>query len=159
MSNIEPKEGDFYTSHNNFVEAIKEYAKKKGFQVRLGKVEKNAVGIIRKRTILCNREGDPEKTSISANIRNRASQRCNCKFLVRASFNTENGLWYIIVAHLEHNHAMVTENHKHFMSNERSIPLEVQERILLLHRAGCNPSVIHSIGGNSYGIRYGHSWR
>ncbi|CAG8612165.1 10196_t:CDS:1, partial [Diversispora eburnea] len=64
MSNIEPKEGDFYTSNNNFVEAVKEYAKKKGFQVRLGKVEKNAVGIIRKRTILCNREGDPEKTSI-----------------------------------------------------------------------------------------------
>ncbi|CAG8454437.1 2147_t:CDS:2 [Diversispora eburnea] len=64
MSNIEPKEGDFYTFHNNFVEAVKEYAKKKEFQVRLGKVEKNAVGIIHKRTILCNREGDPEKTSI-----------------------------------------------------------------------------------------------
>ena len=40
ISNIEPKEGDFYTSHNNFVEAVKEYAKKKGFQVHLGKVEK-----------------------------------------------------------------------------------------------------------------------
>ncbi|RHZ78488.1 hypothetical protein Glove_164g20 [Diversispora epigaea] len=88
ISNIEPKEGDFYTSHNNFVEAVKEYAKKKEFQVCLGKVEKNAVGIIHKRTILCNQEGDPEKISISANIRNRASQHCNCKFLVRANVTT-----------------------------------------------------------------------
>ncbi|CAG8632613.1 6056_t:CDS:1, partial [Diversispora eburnea] len=61
MSNIKLKEGDFYTFHNNFIKAVKEYTKKKGFQVCLGKVE---VGIIRKRTILCNREGDPEKTSI-----------------------------------------------------------------------------------------------
>ncbi|CAG8570293.1 5193_t:CDS:2 [Diversispora eburnea] len=88
---------------------------------------------------------DPEKTSISANIRNRASQCCNCKFLICASFNAEIGLWYIIVAHLEHSHTMETDNHNHFMSNERTIPLEVQEKILLFHCTGYSPFIIHSI--------------
>src|SRR6266540_438558 len=85
-----------------------EYAKYQGFQIRLGKVKKNATGNICKRTIFCNREGSPAQTS--NNIRNRFSQCCNCQFMIRASLNTENGLWYIILIHLEHNHPMVLTN-------------------------------------------------
>jgi hypothetical protein len=63
-------EGDTYSSEEAFVLAIKAYAKQNGFQVRLGKFEKNTLGQIRKRTIVCNREGFPDK---SLNKRNRAS--------------------------------------------------------------------------------------
>ncbi|CAG8787147.1 19149_t:CDS:2, partial [Gigaspora rosea] len=50
-SQIELKEGNSYTLHEAFVIAVKSYAKQQGFQVRLGKYEKNAAGQIHKRTI------------------------------------------------------------------------------------------------------------
>src|SRR2546429_9228075 len=106
--NIELKEGDSYATHDDFVIAVKEYAKNLGFQIRLGKVKKNSAGEICKRTIFCSKEGSSEKTS--NNIRNRPSQRCNCQFLACASFNSDNGLWYIIAIHLEHNHPIVLPN-------------------------------------------------
>ncbi|CAG8846876.1 36714_t:CDS:1 [Gigaspora margarita] len=142
---IEIKEGNFYNTHDNFVNNIREYAKKCGFQIHLGKIERNATRNIRKRTVVYSHEGDPEKTSTGTNVRNRLSQRCNCQFLVHASFNSQNNLWYIIAAELKHNHTMISENHQHFMSSEREIPPEIQEKIILLHRAGCNVATIHAI--------------
>ena len=58
---IEIKERNFYNTHNNFVNTIREYAKKCGFQIRLGKVERNAARNIRKRTVVCSHKGNPEK--------------------------------------------------------------------------------------------------
>ncbi len=40
---------------------------------------------------------------------------------------------------------MILENFRRFMSEERTIPIEVQERILLLHHAGCEVSMIRAI--------------
>jgi zinc finger SWIM domain-containing protein 3 len=142
---IELNEGSTYSSEEAFIFTIKAYAKQEGFQVRLGKFEKNAAGQIRKRTIVCSREGSTNKTLNSLSRRNRTSQRCNCQFTVRASLNSNNGLWYLIFVCLEHNHSMVSENSRHFMSEERTIPIEVQERILLLRRAGCDVSTIRAI--------------
>ncbi|CAG8758433.1 12499_t:CDS:2, partial [Funneliformis caledonium] len=88
---------------------VKTYAKQQGFQVRLGKIEKNAIGQICKRTIVCNREDFPDK-----------------------NLN-------------EHNHSIVSGIFCKFMSEERTIPIEVQERILLLRRAGCNVPTIRAI--------------
>ena len=141
--NIILSEGDTYSSEETFISTIKAYAKQQGFQIRLGKVEKNTAGQIRKRTIVCNKEGFVRETLNSS--RTRGSQRCNCKFAVRASLNSTNGLWYLIFAQLEHNHSMILENFRRFMSEERTIPIEVQERILLLCRAGCEVSMIRAI--------------
>ena len=95
--NIELNEGDTYSSEETFILAVKTYAKQ-GFQVRLGKIDKNSMGKTRKRTIVCSREGSPSKDLNGPNKRNRAAQRCNCQFRVRASLNSSNGLWYLISA-------------------------------------------------------------
>ena len=142
---IELNEGNTYSSEETFISTVRTYAKQQGFQVRLGKSEKNAAGQIRKRTILCSREGSPDKTLNSLNKRNRTTQRCNCQFTVRASLNSSNGLWYLILVRLEHNHSMVSEKSRRFMSEERTIPTEVQEKILLLRRAGCEVPIIRAI--------------
>ncbi|CAB4437481.1 unnamed protein product [Rhizophagus irregularis] len=144
ISNVELNEGNTYSSEKEFIFAVKAYAKQEGFQVRLGKSEKNSAGKIRKRTIICSREGKPLNTT-GLKKRNRPSQRCNCQFSVRASLNSSNGLWYLIFLRLEHNHSMVSENSRRFMSEERTIPIEIQERILLLRRAGCNVPTIRAI--------------
>ena len=144
--NIEElNEGNTYSSEEAFVNAVKIYTKQKGFQIRLGKFEKNAAGLIRKKTIVCNREGSSNKNLNSSNKRNRASQRYNCQFAVRASLNSSNGLWYIIFIRLEHNHTMILESSRRFMSEERKIPIEVQERILLFRHAGCDIPTIRAI--------------
>ena len=76
----------------------------------MGKSEKNAAGQIYKRTVVCSREGSFNKNLIGPNKRNRASQRCNCQFIIRSFLNSSNGLSYIIFLHLEHNNTMVLEN-------------------------------------------------
>ncbi len=40
---------------------------------------------------------------------------------------------------------MILENFCRFISEERTIPIEVQERILLLYHAGCEVSMIRAI--------------
>ncbi|CAB5384085.1 unnamed protein product [Rhizophagus irregularis] len=112
-------EGNTYSSEEAFIFAVKTYAKQQGFQVRLGKSEKNAAGLIRKRTIICNREDSPKKTSSGSKRRNRASQCCNCQFMARASLNSSNGLWYLILVRLEHNHSMVSESFRKFTNNTK----------------------------------------
>src|SRR5271170_2239740 len=108
--------GDSFNSHSDFVNAVKSYAHENGFTVRLGKVEKTKDQKIRKRTILCSRAGVSEQNT--TNIRDRASQRCNCTFYIRASLSSENGLWYIINLDLNHNHSMVEQTHRQFMLAE-----------------------------------------
>jgi len=106
----ELNESNTYSSEEAFVNAVKIYAKQEGFQVRLGKSEKNSAGQIRKRTVVCNRESSPSKSLNGLSIRNRASQHYNCQFAVCASLNSSNGLWYIIFLHSEHNHTMIIES-------------------------------------------------
>src|SRR5437764_1436904 len=101
ISSVELNESDAYSSEEAFFLAVKTYAKQQGFQVHLTKIKKNAMGQICQRTIVCSREGSPKNGSCK---RNCTSQRCNCKFKVRASLNSNNELWYIIFTYLEHNH-------------------------------------------------------
>lgn len=150
--------GDTFNTHDEFVRAIQTYAHKNGFSVRLGKIKykvQNKENIqeskeIRKRTILCSRAGEPEQKGV-AKVRNRASQRCNCGFYVRASLNSDNNLWCIINLNLSHNHSMVEQAHRHFMLSERSIPDDVKERIILLRKAGVNVPVIRNILKEEFG--------
>ncbi|CAG8840994.1 41379_t:CDS:2, partial [Gigaspora margarita] len=95
------KEGNFYTSHEAFVIAVKSYAKQQGFQVHLGKYEKNAAGQIHKRTIVCSRED-------------------------------------------------TSADHQQFTSEERLIPLEVQQKIMLLQHARCNIPTIRAISKEEF---------
>ncbi len=47
--------------------------------------------------------------------------------MIRASFNLQTGLWHILAINLEHNHEMVTFEHKKFLNNERIIPQEIKD--------------------------------
>jgi hypothetical protein len=173
----QPQVNDIFKSHDEFVNKIKDYAHKLGFIIRLGKVEylnitknqnskKNSKEKeeiitekkIRKRTLLCSRAGyfglkeyDPEDENLINKERNRKSQRCGCSFYIRASFNNSNSLWYIINMNLIHNHQMVNENHRFFMSNERSIPDDVKQRIELLCHAGVDVLTIRAILKEEFG--------
>src|ERR1044071_9343348 len=178
ISNLtyQPQINDTFESHEEFVDKIKNYAHELGFTIRLGKVEylncskkssfkkleesssTNAIEKkIRKRTLLCSRAGHVESKecgsdeNLNSKGRNKTSQRCDCPFYVRASLNSTSGLWYIINMHLIHNHHMVDENHWHFMSNERSIPDNVKQRIEILRRAGVDVTTICSILKEEFG--------
>src|SRR5579859_7978366 len=117
------KQGDSYNSYDDFVSAVKSYARKNGFSVRLGKVEKKKDMSIRKRTIVCSRAGVPSQKHLddSKQTQDRLSQRYNCSFNVQASLNSDNGLWYIIYINSEHNHSMVDQFHQHFTLTKRFI--------------------------------------
>ncbi|CAG8601613.1 6489_t:CDS:2 [Funneliformis caledonium] len=74
------------------------------------------------------------------------TETLNVKLIeICASLDSNNGLWYLIFASLEHNHSMVSKNFRKFMSEEWTIPIEVQEKILPFHRARCNIPIIQAI--------------
>jgi len=52
---------------------------------------------------------------------------------------------------LTHNHQMVDEHHRFFMSNERSIPDNVKQRIELLRHAGVDVPTIRAILKEEFG--------
>src|SRR4051794_15718706 len=152
LQTYQPQVDDIFKNHDEFVNKIKEYARKLGFIIRLEKVKylnptknKNSKEIseeqeeiitekkVRTRTLLCSRAGyseskenDLEGDENSSNKRNQKSQRCECPFYIRAFLENSNGLWYITNMDLTHNHQMVDESHRFFMSNERSIPNDVK---------------------------------
>src|SRR5436190_17020477 len=177
LQTYQPQVDDIFKNHDEFVNKIKGYAQKLGFIIRLGKVKylkstknKKSKNIskeqeeiitekkIRTRTLLCSRadyseskENDLEEDENSSSKQNRKSQRCGCSFYIRASLEDSNGLWYITNMDLIHNHQMVDESHQFFMSNERSIPNDVKQRIELLHHAGVDVPTIRSILKEEFG--------
>src|SRR5436190_1364448 len=110
MNTAEPespelKISDMFKSHEEFVARVQNYTSFCNFQMRLSKVDRDKENNIIRRTILCSRAGVSE--SKEDNLRDRKSQRCNCPFFIRASFDNNSGLWHILAMKLEHNHEMV----------------------------------------------------
>ncbi|CAG8590478.1 7054_t:CDS:1 [Funneliformis caledonium] len=124
----ELKISDTYINHDDFVLKVQEYANFYNFQIRKEKVKRDKNNNIRNRTILCSRSGVPEQKEEKINSRNHQSQRCNCPFLIRASINTQTGLWHTLAVKLDHNHAMVISEHKKFLYIEREIPQDIRIR-------------------------------
>ena len=72
ISNVKLNEGDTYSSEETFILAVKTYTKQQDFQVCLGKVEKNAIGQIHKKIIVCNKQSFLDKNLNGLNKRNHA---------------------------------------------------------------------------------------
>ncbi|RIB04766.1 FAR1 DNA-binding domain-containing protein [Gigaspora rosea] len=133
MINIEnkshPQLGESFSTQEEFFEAIRQYGLSQGFTIRYGKVDnRNKEKEIRKRTILCSREGTPvAKKDDDKPKRQRESKRCGCKYMVRASLNKENNKWYIIALQEIHNHAMIKQEELRFTQQERNLPDNVKK--------------------------------
>ncbi|CAG8756017.1 1593_t:CDS:2 [Dentiscutata erythropus] len=154
-----PQINDTFESHIEFVDKVKNYTRNCGFTIRLRKSKyykksenKESEKTIRKRTLLYSRASFAELKEYNSNNektskkeRNRVSQCCSCFFYIRASLNNLNNLWQIINMNLTHNHLMVEENHRFFMSNERNIPDDIKQRIELLCQASVDVPTIHAI--------------
>src|SRR6266540_4052007 len=105
-----------FTNHDNFITQVQNYANFYNFQIRKDKVKHDKNNNIKKRTILCSRAGVAEQKKEKNHQRDHHSQRCNCPFMIRASFNLQTDLWHILAINLEHNHEMVASEHKKFLN-------------------------------------------
>ncbi|CAG8463533.1 7834_t:CDS:2 [Scutellospora calospora] len=123
-SSYQPQINDTFESHSEFIDKIKNYAQNLGFTIRLGKSEYLKKSENKEENALKEHNSNNE---ISKKERNRVSQHCGCSFYIRASLNSLNSLWYIINMNLIHNHQIVEENHRFFMSNKRNIPDDVKQ--------------------------------
>lgn len=150
--NQDIKEGDTFKDYITFETYIKSYAESCGFTIRLdrAKFETNKTNKeIRWRDIICSRSGSSKKQkneNITSNSsRNRASQRCNCPFVIRGIKSKDNGLWTIVKINLTHNHDFIPQQVKKFMSNNRELSEHIKEKILDLHAAGTKIADIRNI--------------
>lgn len=149
IGNQDFKEGDTFKDYNTFETYVKSYAKNCGFSVRLDRAKYETTDKeIRWRDIVCSRNGSSSKQkneNINNNSRNRASQRCNCPFIIRGIKSKDNGLWTVVKINLTHNHDFVPSHIKKFMPNNREIPEYIKEKILNLHAAGISIADIRNI--------------
>ena len=137
-------EGAKFLNYEEFVAEVGKLGKENGFTTRLGskKICKET-GKIRWRDIVCSRSGIPPKSPGSK--RNRPSKMCNCPFVIRGIRCKETGLWTVAKCVLMHNHELVPEKLRCFMPDQRKIPDDVQERILILREAGIDIPTIQKI--------------
>ena len=137
-------EGAKLSNYEEFVAEVEKLGKENGFTTRLdNKKNCKKTGEIRWRDIICSRSRNPPKSP--GVIRNRPSKMCNCPFIIRGILCKETGMWVIAKCILEHNHELVPKKLRHFMSDQRKIPEEVQERIFILRKAGVDIPTIRKI--------------
>ncbi|CAB5394665.1 unnamed protein product [Rhizophagus irregularis] len=97
-------EGDTFKNYESFETYVKNYAKNKGFTVRLdtAKYDKKTKEI-RWRDIVCSKSGISRKNKLqqtgqavdNKSTRNRSSQRCNCTFFIRGIKSEDHDLWIV----------------------------------------------------------------
>ncbi|CAB5343108.1 unnamed protein product [Rhizophagus irregularis] len=147
-------EGDTFKNYESFETYVKNYAKNKGFTVRLdtAKYDKKTKEI-RWRDIVCSKSGISRKNKLqqtgqavdNKSTRNRSSQRCNCTFFIRGIKSEDHGLWIVVKINLSHNHDLVPIQLRKFMPDNREIPDNIKDKILGLHKAGINVARIRDI--------------
>ncbi|KAJ0100524.1 hypothetical protein Patl1_21113 [Pistacia atlantica] len=118
-----PELGMQFSSEDEAYNFYKNYAKQSGFNVRKGKIQRLANGIIRKRDLYCSNEGFRSvKQSDKTKKFEKKEKRTGCKAMVQ--FTNDNGIWKITRVFLDHNHARQCSNQGHIMCSSSNISLE-----------------------------------
>ncbi|RGB27397.1 hypothetical protein C1646_769163 [Rhizophagus diaphanus] len=118
LSNQDIKEGVTFKDYTTFETYIKSYAQNHGFIIRLDRAKFELNKEIRwvRYSMLTKWKFNKAKNEKNENItsnntnnnsRNRASQCCNCPFIVRGIKSKNNGLWTIVKINLTHNHGFI----------------------------------------------------
>ncbi|KAL6543874.1 hypothetical protein OROGR_010371 [Orobanche gracilis] len=134
----EPFVGQCFLSEEEALVFYQNFARKNGFSVRKGRFV-NKKGERRRRDFFCHREGKPEsKKDYSKIPRNRGYTRCECKAHMRITLRRINEIfpeeWQVTKFVAEHNHALLSTQEVRFLPSYRNIPLEDENRILLLNK-------------------------
>ena len=155
-------EGAKFLTYKDFVSAVENLGKENGFTTCLDskktiKKSQNInnsyyeVGEIRWRDIVCSCSGNPPNNENKQLKRKRHSKRCNCPFLIRGILCDQTGLWVITKANMNHNHDLIPKNLIHFLPNQRSIPEDIQQKIMSLRAAGVDIPTIRNILRHEHG--------
>ncbi|XP_002276877.1 uncharacterized protein LOC100241462 [Vitis vinifera] len=100
-----PRRGMAFSSELEAEEFCKKYAKRIGFTVRKGKVQRKANGTLKGRCFLCSCEGFRTKKHPNQGTKyQRSETRTGCN--VQIQVKLDNGQWVITKLHLEHNHRL-----------------------------------------------------
>lgn len=100
-----PRRGMAFSSELEAEEFCKKYAKRIGFTVRKGKVQRKANGTLKGRCFLCSCEGFRTKKHPNQGTKYKRSEtRTGCN--VQIQVKLDNGQWVITKLHLEHNHRL-----------------------------------------------------
>ncbi|CAJ2671052.1 unnamed protein product [Trifolium pratense] len=126
------------------------FAQRSGFSIRRHHVYRNTTDegnpeTVYKREFVCHRSGvsKPVKVNELERQRKRKASRCSCSarlVVAKETIGLEEK-WVVIYFNNVHNHDLLDEKEVQFLPAYRNIPVVDQNRILMMHKAGCSINV------------------
>ncbi|XP_045805399.1 protein FAR1-RELATED SEQUENCE 11-like [Trifolium pratense] len=126
------------------------FAQRSGFSIRRHHVYRNTTDegnpeTVYKREFVCHRSGvsKPVKVNELESQRKRKASRCSCSarlVVAKETIGLEEK-WVVIYFNNVHNHDLLDEKEVQFLPAYRNIPVVDQNRILMMHKAGCSINV------------------
>ncbi|CAJ2640436.1 unnamed protein product [Trifolium pratense] len=126
------------------------FAQRSGFSIRRHHVYRNTTDegnpqTVYKREFVCHRSGvsKPVKVNELESQRKRKASRCSCsaRLVVAKETIGSEEKWVVIYFNNVHNHDLLDEKEVQFLPAYRNIPVVDQNRILMMHKAGCSINV------------------
>ena len=153
-----PAYGMMYYSLEQAYEYYKDYAKRAGFEVRLGpqyKSVKNKADNLDIKYFVCSKEGSnpaPKKVGPKSKHRKHSSKRTGCKAVFRVKYIEGKGYWcYEFVE--GHNHSLVKEEDSVFLVSSRDV--SYTQQVFLYQASQVNLGPVK--GFNLLRVMYGES--
>ncbi|XP_026433568.1 protein FAR1-RELATED SEQUENCE 5-like [Papaver somniferum] len=132
-----PKLGMTFESDDKLFEFYNEYARRKGFSVRKGHVKRSSDGQIRKRVVLCSKEGFKERHKRGTPQKERPILRTGC--MARIQCIAQGGSLVVTKFDDEHNHELADVSEAHLLLPQQATYMES------LHSGGCGPTQTFAI--------------
>nr|KAJ0196892.1 hypothetical protein LSAT_V11C700364710 [Lactuca sativa] len=127
-NDIKPKVSSTFNSYGEAETTYRKYALESSFDVRLGRVQKMKNGIITKRNLVCNREGNPNTSNVDTiDTQHKKTQKrkdlfrrnCKSKVVLEIILGT---LRYVVSDFLEqHNHELFSKGNMHLSRSKRKL--------------------------------------
>lgn len=101
--------GQAYSSLEAFKYVADQYAGMNGFNVIFYKGNNRSDGVRYTQVFTCDCYGEfkPKPKDPNRKSRNTVSKKCNCPWLIRLNYNSDDEKYYISQAILHHNHSLI----------------------------------------------------
>ncbi|MCL7030081.1 hypothetical protein MKW94_001746 [Papaver nudicaule] len=126
-----------------------QYARRIGFSIRKGTVKRSKDDKIRKRVILCSKQGFKERHGKGTPQKARPDMRTGCMARIQC---IAKGHEFVVTKFIEeHNHELVNSTEAHLLRSQRKILPQQVKYMESLRSGGCGPTQVFTIMSNELG--------
>ncbi|RZC60901.1 hypothetical protein C5167_022643 [Papaver somniferum] len=135
--------GTVFQSEEKMYEFYNQYARRVGFSICRGAVKRTKDDKIRKRVILCSKQGFKERHNKGTPPKARPDMHTGCMARIQC---IAKGDQFVVTKFIqEHNHKLVDSTEGHLLRSQRKILPQQTTFMESLHSGGCGPTQIFGL--------------